>query len=294
MRAGGWLDPVRSALDAAPHPVRIFFRDDDAGWADDALARLIAIFRARGAPLDLAVIPCALTPPLARRLARDVEHSDGLVALHQHGYAHLNHERIGRKHEFGPSRSAAEQRADIAAGQQKLRALLAGAVQPIFTPPWNRCTANTATCLVELGFRVLSRDVTAPAIDATPLRELRVSVDWLTGRKGVRVGVEEQARALAAQLAAPEPVGVMLHHAVMNAEAMHAIADLLDVLAAHPAVRWSTMGAMASASPAASQPAREPVRSRSSAPAPLPVPAGRLDRATPGEPAARTAPGREG
>ena len=35
------------------------------------------------------------------------------------------------------------------------------AVDPIFTPPWNRCTQATADCLAMLGYRVLSRDATA-------------------------------------------------------------------------------------------------------------------------------------
>ena len=37
------------------------------------------------------------------------------VGLHQHGLAHVNHEREGRRCEFGPARGAAAQRRDIAA-----------------------------------------------------------------------------------------------------------------------------------------------------------------------------------
>ena len=43
-------------------------------------------------------------------------------ALHQHGLAHVNHEREGRKCEFGPARAAAAQRRDIAAGRARLGA----------------------------------------------------------------------------------------------------------------------------------------------------------------------------
>jgi predicted deacetylase len=246
-RPAPWLDPVRSALEGTSHPVRVFFRDDDAGWDDDALFRLLDLCDEHEAPIDLAVIPCALTRPLAHRLRRAVEASRGRVALHQHGYAHLNHEHTGRKHEFGPSRSAAQQRADVAAGQHCLRELLDGYVQPIFTPPWNRCTQDTVAALTALGFRVLSRDDTAAPLTTTSLREVRVNVNWLTGRRGARVREEEQARTLAAVLTAPEPLGIMLHHAVMDASATRALADLLDVLAAHPRVRLSTMMEMARA-----------------------------------------------
>src|SRR5690348_11558928 len=123
-----WLDPLARALDAAPSPVRFFFRDDDAGWDDGRLLALLDVFAARGVPADVAVIPEALSPDLAAELrARP-------VGLHQHGFAHANHEAAGRKCEFGPSRPVAFQRADIAAGCARLADLLGDAVQPIFTP----------------------------------------------------------------------------------------------------------------------------------------------------------------
>src|SRR3954451_22796727 len=137
-----WLDPVTAALDAAPAPVPVFFRDDDAGWADARLFDLLDRFAACSLPVDLAVIPMELDAALAEELAARPR-----VGLHQHGLAHVNHEREGRKHEFGPSRDAAAQRADIAAGRARLTDLLGDRVDPIFTPPWNRCTAATGDCL---------------------------------------------------------------------------------------------------------------------------------------------------
>ena len=74
------------------------------------------------------------------------------IAVHQHGLAHANNEPEGRKHEFGPSRSYEEQRRDIESGRALLRERLDGVLEPIFTPPWNRCTRDTALCLAELGF----------------------------------------------------------------------------------------------------------------------------------------------
>ncbi|HET7584287.1 MAG TPA: hypothetical protein VFK13_05235 [Gemmatimonadaceae bacterium] len=240
-----WLDPVRRALDTAPHPVRVFFRDDDAGWDDAALFRLLARFRAYDAPIDLAVIPCALTAPLARRLRRAAEASHGRIGMHQHGYAHANHEVTGRKCEFGASRSAHVQRADIAAGRAILDDLLGAHAERIFTPPWNRCTHETAACLTDLGFRALSRDVTAAPLPPFGLAELRVAVNWLTGPRGVRVSHGEQGDTLAAAIdaaaASGDPVGIMLHHAVMDHVALGAIGELLRLFAAHSNVRWSRM-----------------------------------------------------
>ena len=36
-----WLAPVRAALDTAEWSPTVFFRDDDAGWDDDRLMRLL-------------------------------------------------------------------------------------------------------------------------------------------------------------------------------------------------------------------------------------------------------------
>ena len=134
------------SLDETAQPVEVFFRDDDAGWEDERLLELIARFAEHGLPLDLAVIPAELTPALAGRLA------ETHVGMHQHGYAHTNHQVEGRKCEFGPARGYREQRADIARGWARLRELLGDRIDPFFTPPWNRCTRDTGEALVELAF----------------------------------------------------------------------------------------------------------------------------------------------
>jgi hypothetical protein len=221
-RRDSWLTPVAVALDAAPAPVDVFFRDDDAGWDDGRLLELVGRFAAAGVPLDLAVIPEAVTPGLAAEL-RD---RPGL-GLHQHGLAHANHEPQGRKCEFGPSRPAPQQRADIAAGRERLRELLGEALQPIFTPPWNRCTPDTGHALAELGFRALSREHRAEPLAVPGLFELPVHVDW------VRLEPAELATRMAAHIAAGGPLGVMLHHEVMEPESMDRTSDLLAVVGRH-------------------------------------------------------------
>ena len=64
-----WLDPVRRALDQAPAPVQFFFRDDDAGWSDDLLHRLLDLFERRAVAIDLAVIPGRSSPRRHMRCA---------------------------------------------------------------------------------------------------------------------------------------------------------------------------------------------------------------------------------
>jgi hypothetical protein len=225
-----WLDPVRAALDAAPRPVDVFFRDDDAGWSDDRLLALLDVFAARALPVDLAVIPAALDPALARELAARP------VGLHQHGLAHVNHEPDGRKFEFGPSRPFAAQRRDIAAGAERLRELLGPRVDPIFTPPWNRCTADTERCLGELGFRVLSRESRAAPLGDLGLRELPVHVDF------VRLATQELGERLARALGAGSPVGVMFHHAEMGRAERARADDLLALISGHEHAATRRMG----------------------------------------------------
>jgi peptidoglycan/xylan/chitin deacetylase (PgdA/CDA1 family) len=225
-----WLDPVAAALDAADPPVEVFFRDDDGGWRDDRLRELLALFDTRELPLDLAVIPRALHRGLARELRAGAGER---LALHQHGLAHVNHEPEGRKFEFGPSRPRATQLRDIDAGRALLVERLAGRVEPIFTPPWNRCTAETGHCLAELGFRVLSREARAEPLNVPGLRELPVRIDWFAHRKGIRLTLAELAERLAAAIAADGPVGVMFHHAVMDAGDMERAAELLTLVARH-------------------------------------------------------------
>jgi predicted deacetylase len=216
--------------------VLVFLRNDDAGWDDDRLVALLELVAARGLPLDLAVIPRVLTEQLAERLRRRQE-SGFILGLHQHGYAHANHEREGPRCEFGPSRTAAEQRLDIESGRRRLLELLGPLVDSIFTPPWNRCTRTTAECLRELGVAALSREARAEPFDVPGLVELPVVVDWFAQRKGVRLSREALGRLFAEAVDFPRPLGVMLHHAELDDDELAAVAELLDLLSGHDAVR---------------------------------------------------------
>jgi Polysaccharide deacetylase len=232
-----WLDSTRQALAEATKPVTFFIRDDDVGWADEQLFALLDLFAEVDLPIDLAVIPRALTPRLARHLQHRRQHID----VHQHGYAHVNYEPEGRKCEFGPGRSRARQRMDIARGQQRLRALLGPSVRPIFTPPWNRCTPDTAACLFELCFVALSRDISAGRVAVAGLTELPVGFDWFAKRKGSPLSRDERGDLLAQQIRTATPVGIMLHHAPMDADDLAVLRELLVMLADHRIARVSSM-----------------------------------------------------
>jgi len=238
----GWLDPLRGGLDRRDDQVTFFFRDDDAGWDDEALLRLLDIFGDEAAPVDLAVIPAAIGDDLAKALLDRREETARRLRFHQHGFRHVNHEETGRKCEFGDSRGRAEQRGDIAAGRARLVELFGGSLDPFFTPPWNRCTQVTVEVLSDLGFAALSRDATAAALALAGLAEVPIDVDWARQEHPRGTGLAAVGARLADAIARRPVVGVMLHHARLGEEDARALRDLLRVLARHPNARLANLG----------------------------------------------------
>lgn len=251
------MTPLWIALDAAATPVDFFLRDDDSGWDDARLFALLDCTEAAGVPIDLAVIPQAAGAALATSLCARKNAAPGLIGLHQHGFAHTNHEAVERKCEFGGARSADAQRADLRAGRDHLLGLFGSALDAIFTPPWNRCSEATPALLAEMGFAALSRNRGAAPQDA--LAELAVDVDWckeqrLAHEAGKADAIARIAAALAQRVAAGGPVGLMLHHAAMDDADLALLDTLLRQIRGHPHARWRPMrellpGAAATLSP---------------------------------------------
>jgi predicted deacetylase len=230
-----------AALDALAAPIKVFFRDDDAGWGDEQLRTLLDLFETQRAPIDLAVIPQALTREMALELCARRARGRDRLGLHQHGYTHSNHESAGRKCEFGLSRTAQQQAHDIQAGRLRLQALL-GNIDPIFTPPWNRCSQATLHALRAAGLQMLSRDATAQPLDLEELSECPVHVDWCkwTQRDAPDWAALDQQLA-AAVLRHEETLGIMLHHAVMGDSDWAALRQLLTLLNANCRVQLRLM-----------------------------------------------------
>jgi len=238
------LTPVREALDTARAPLDIFLRDDDAGWDD---ARLIALLEATaraGVAIDLAAIPLAIGDTLARELRARIDETPGRIGMHQHGYAHSNHEAEGRSCEFGPARDTAAQRQDLLSGRARLQQHFGERLDALFTPPWNRCSPHTPALLAELGYAALSRDRGATPQRALP--ELPVDVDWCRQQRSGGPGAIAQALACAirARSADGRPLGLMLHHAQMDDGELALLERWLAALANHPLARWRSMRAL--------------------------------------------------
>ena len=159
------------SLDETAQPVEVFFRDDDAGWEDERLLELIARFAEHGLPLDLAVIPAELHAG-----------ARGAAGRHATSGCTSTATRTPTTRSRGASASSARRAATRAAARgHRARArrgcasCSATALDPFFTPPWNRCTRDTGEALVELGFTLLSREHRAEPLGLLP--ELPVHLD---------------------------------------------------------------------------------------------------------------------
>jgi peptidoglycan/xylan/chitin deacetylase (PgdA/CDA1 family) len=223
---------------AATGAVDVFFRDDDVDEDEPTLRRLLELFAQKNVPVILGVIPARLTNDGIQRLAQ----FPMTIEIVQHGWQHVNHELTGRKCEFGNSRSFAEQLADIAQGQTRMREAFDDNWFPAFIPPWNRCTPPTCQALDQLGFHVLSqlhRDA-APRTGFS-FQEISVTLDLFRWKDGARLRPQEELfEALSQQLAQPPPIGILLHHKVMHDEAFLFLEQLLDTLRQASAVCFHT------------------------------------------------------
>jgi len=238
------LELIRSAVDcvnAKQEDTLFFIRDDDVGWADDRMSALLDRMFYLDIPIDLAVIPMAATTDTVNLIRRLRHQKSGLLRLHQHGFMHSNHQENGRKCEFGKDRSEKDQKSDIEKGAKKIHAAFGELVDPIFTPPWNRCTQTTVDVLAEAGFRVLSRDATASPLDTKSIRELPITIDWLKGVKGTLMSATAFLDYACTQITENKQVGIMLHHELMNKANLNFLTEFLEPLADCPKAKFCSM-----------------------------------------------------
>jgi len=239
-----WQRELSHSLDAIQETgksLHLFLRNDDIDTDEDTLRTLCDVTLSRGIPLNLEVIPGNLTPSTIRFLKNLKRINPSLIELDQHGWRHTNHEQEGRKCEFGASRNFEEQLQDIARGKTILEDALAERFFPVFTPPWNRGTADTFRVLDELGFLVLSKDRSKQAVTGYGFREISTTLDlyqWKTGPAMKSPLVI--AKALDSQFNELETIGLLLHHKVMDAEAFSFLDALLKLLRAYSCIHFHT------------------------------------------------------
>ncbi len=242
--ADGWrsdLTQFLSSKQVQGQDIHLFLRDDDVDEDEESLQQLLDIALARGVPMNLEIIPGRLTPGGIAVLKNALRADPSLFSLNQHGWIHANHEPEGRKCEFGPARSLAQQLDDITRGKILLQSLLEDRFFPAFTPPWNRCTAETYRVLNDLGFLVLSKDRGKAPIDDYQFKDISTTLDLYRWKGGARMKTPtEIVGELIAQMNDLPVVGLLLHHKVMDPEAFTFLDRLLCELTRFPVVRLHT------------------------------------------------------
>lgn len=228
---------VDSALDNRERRVcKVFFRADDVAAPSDTFARLMDLFIRHGAPLSLGVVPAWLSTPRWQYLKKFKPQGSSLFCWHQHGWRHKNHEREGKKQEFGPIRTELQIKSDLIRGRRRLEDQMGDAFYPVFSPPWNRCGLSTLLLLEELGYCAVSRSKGSHPPSSEQLPDFQVNVDLHT-RKEQTPGEcwEGLFKDLKSALTSPL-CGIMIHHQRMNKLAFEFLEVLLELFSQYKTI----------------------------------------------------------
>ena len=98
------LRPLLEKMAEEKKEIDLFLRDDDVDDDEETLRHLFDVTLAHGVPLNLEIIPGGLTDSGIKLLDHHKHLHPILFELNQHGWQHVNHEKEGRKCEFGVSR----------------------------------------------------------------------------------------------------------------------------------------------------------------------------------------------
>ena len=242
----GILEARLAASAAAGRPVAVWWRDDDAGCDDPALARLLDLAARHVAPLALAVVPAWLDAAATARILACPQ-----ATVIQHGYAHRNHAAAGAKRvELGGDRDVRAVLDELRRGRVRLEEAFGPRFVPVLAPPWNRIDPALVPHLVAAGYVALSvsggwggarRAYAAPGL---PRIDVHLdSIDW-RGSRGF-VGEAAALGDLVEALDSGAPaVGVVSHHLAHDEPGWRFLDRLFGLLAANggPGVRLATVG----------------------------------------------------
>lgn len=223
--------------------LQIWWRDDDAIEPTPELTRLLALSRAHGAPVSLAVIPARVSPALVS--------ASGDAEILIHGIAHHNHAPDGSKKQELGFQPVEPMLHALANARGALSALFGHRARPVLAPPWNRIDDALVPRLAEAGIGGLStfKRRSAPFAAAGVL-QANTHFDPIDWRAGGGLAPEAklvcQLISLVEEMAddPSEPLGLLTHHLVHD-EAIWGFLDrLLSLLAASEAVQFVSASAV--------------------------------------------------
>ena len=228
------LQALQKGLANGTGTANIFFRADDIGVPGKHFFHLIELFKTHKLPLCLAVVPTWLTSGRFNTLKSHAGASNSQWCWHQHGWLHRNHETEGKKQEFGAARAANLQIHDLSNGQSRLNELMGDSFSPFFTPPWNRCSADTLHGLQNLGFKAVSRSKNAKPKSPETLPDFQVNIDLHTRKETEPTSCFNNLLLEIEGGISSSTAGVMIHHQRMNEAAFQFLNLLLKTVSASP------------------------------------------------------------
>jgi hypothetical protein len=236
---------------------RVWVRDDDATEVTEALRKLERIARRFSIQIGLAVIPAKVKQALVIHLQTRSEMFYPMC----HGYMHTNHSTKGTPAEFGDDRPLAEIVEEVRLASAAFSAHFQQT--PVFVPPFNCISRSLERKITQLGFKGLSRSPRMPQRQLTKInsriahlpslprhlafatQNVDVHIDIIDWETHSAKSPNEVASALLGELrmrrkgylAHHTPIGILTHHLVHDDQIWQSIEDLLENLAAEPAVR---------------------------------------------------------
>ncbi len=222
-----------------------WWRDDDAVSDTPALHQLTKMAQNAGLPVHLAVIPAHADATLAAMIADTTT----LIPV-AHGWSHDNHAPASeKKAEFGAHRPLDVLQGEARNGLSRLQTLFGPRVPPLFVPPWNRIAPDLLPHLPGCGFHTVSTFTPRAQVHPAPgLTQINTHIDPINWRSGGGL-VDEGALIVhittllqdrrAGRTDATEPLGLLTHHLVHDAEIWSFCARLVAVLTDGPATPWT-------------------------------------------------------
>ncbi|PJD94370.1 MAG: hypothetical protein CK425_11590 [Parachlamydia sp.] len=206
--------------------MKIFFRDDDLGWDTQRFQMLLQVFLKNNTKLNVAAIPKICQENYVKGTFADYAE---LLQIHTHGYAHINWKATGKRCEFDEHRSLEVVRTELTQGMTLLQELFPLLYFPAFTPPWNNIAARFLPLLPQIGYRILSRSTASNQIPAPEIQNLDVSINLHSVRQKLQIPLNVVLEKI--KLDYPKPLGILLHHTMMDDLDFAFLDQLLKLLA---------------------------------------------------------------
>ena len=228
---------LEALLAGREQPLRLWWRDDDAGRDHPRLARLLEIAGRHGAPVALAVVPDWLEPAARERIARC-----SVADVLQHGIAHRDHAGPGeRRIELGGTALPGELAEAIVNGRERLAAAFGDRFRKVMVPPWNRIGAAFLRHLPAWGFTGFSGWADGGPAVPSGMTRVDTHLDLVSWRPARRcLAYDEILDLLAASLrrGCAEPVGLLSHHLVIDEPGFETLDRLIGLVQDHPKLRF--------------------------------------------------------